>query len=155
MATTRGFPVPPPVLALLALSAQRALTRDAQPSAARRLLGGALAAGSAATALSGSHAFRRQGTTVNPIKLGASTALVTDGPFAHTRNPMYVGLTGVLVAHALTRGSWRALLPAVAFVAVIDRLQIPPEEASMASLFGDEYAAYRARVPRWVALPGG
>ena len=93
--------------------------------------------------------FRRRGTTVNPIKLGGSTELVVDGPFSVTRNPMYVGMAGVLTGHALWRGP-AAALPVLAWVAVIDRLQIPPEEASMAEHFGGQYAAYRDTVPRWL-----
>jgi len=152
--TTQGFLVPPPLVALTAALAQRALSSEPTPSAARRLA--ALAVGAAAVGMLGAAAggFRRRGTTVNPIKLGGSTTLVADGPFALTRNPMYVGLTGVLVAHALWRGSVLALLPAAAFVTVIDRLQIPPEEQSMTELFGAEYVAYRAQVPRWLGPLG-
>ena len=149
MATTRGFPVPPPVLGLTAALAQRALVRHAAPSGARR--GVAALVGAASVALMGTAAstFRRRGTTVNPMKLGDSTELVVDGPFSLTRNPMYVGMAGVLTAHALWRGP-AAALPLLAWVTVIDRLQIPPEEASMSELFGGQYAAYRDAVPRWV-----
>ena len=78
--------------------------------------------------------------------------LVTDGPNALTRNPMYVGMAGVLTAHALVRRGWLPVLPLAAFVAVIDRTQIRPEEAALRELFGEKYDAYCARVPRW--LPG-
>lgn len=152
--TSRGFPVPPPVLALTAALAQRAMSPPPSAGRVRLAAAGALVGASAGTSLGGARTFRRRGTTVNPVKLGESTALVTEGPFSYTRNPMYVGLAGVLVAHALARGSVRALLPAAAFVAVIDRMQIPPEEASMAALFGAEYDAYRARVPRWLGPRG-
>ena len=76
--------------------------------------------------------------------------LVTSGPTAVTRNPMYVGMAGVLVAHAVLRGSWRALLPVAAFMAVMDRVQIPPEEQALAAHFGADYTAYRNQVPRWL-----
>jgi protein-S-isoprenylcysteine O-methyltransferase Ste14 len=152
--SSHGFPVPPPALALAAAVAQRAVSPDPSFSRLRLAGAGTLAVAAAALALSGSRAFGRRGTTVNPLTLGRSTALVTEGPFARTRNPMYVGMAGVLLANALARGSSRALLPVAAFVTVIDRLQIPPEEASMAQLFGDEFAAYRARVPRWLVRRG-
>ncbi|QIK67466.1 isoprenylcysteine carboxylmethyltransferase family protein [Nocardioides sp. HDW12B] len=148
--TTRGFPVPPPVLGLAAALAQRALVPRPRPSAPRRAVAVAVAAASAGLAGSAAGGFRRRGTTVNPIRLGESTELVVDGPFAHTRNPMYVGMAGVLTAHAVWRGRPAAALPLLAWVAVIDNLQIPPEEASMAELFGDRYASYRSTVPRWV-----
>ncbi len=78
--------------------------------------------------------------------------LVTDGPFAHTRNPMYVGLTGILLGHAAARRSHVALLPIAGFLAVVDRLQISAEERALSATFGAEYDAYRARVPRWFGL---
>lgn len=148
--TTRGFPVPPPVLGMAAALAQRALVPRARPSRARGVVAVGLAAASAGLAGSAAGGFRRRGTTVNPVKLGDSTDLVVDGPFAHTRNPMYVGMAGVLAAHAVWRGHPTAALPLLAWVAVIDGLQIPPEEASMLELFGDRYSTYRSTVPRWV-----
>jgi protein-S-isoprenylcysteine O-methyltransferase Ste14 len=78
--------------------------------------------------------------------------LITTGSNSITRNPMYVGLTGLLVAHAIGHGSWKALLPAAAFVAVIDRVQIEAEESALVEKFGPDYEAYRAATPRWVGL---
>lgn len=152
--TTRGLPVPPPALALGAALVQRRLSPETTPSVARRGAALVLAGAGLATAMRAHRGFVSRGTTDNPVKLGRSTALVTDGPFGVTRNPMYVGLTGVLVSHALWRGSVRALLPVAAVVATLDRLQIPLEERSMAELFGADYAAYRERVPRWVGPVG-
>jgi protein-S-isoprenylcysteine O-methyltransferase Ste14 len=65
---------------------------------------------------------------------------------------MYVGLAGVLVANALRLGAWQALLPVAAFVAVIDRLQIPAEESALLANFGADFEVYRASVPRWLGL---
>ena len=63
---------------------------------------------------------------------------------------MYVGLSGLLVAHAVWRGSWAALLPLAGFVAFIDRIQVQAEETALLEKFGAEYDAYRAATPRWV-----
>lgn len=76
--------------------------------------------------------------------------LVTTGANAVSRNPMYVGMAGLLVANALRRGSWTALLPVVAFTLVIDRVQIAAEEAALLAHFGADYEAYLAAVPRWI-----
>jgi hypothetical protein len=59
-------------------------------------------------------------------------------------------MAGVLVAHALWRGSWRALLPVAGFVAYIDRVQVAAEERALHERFGAEYDAYVAAVPRWL-----
>jgi protein-S-isoprenylcysteine O-methyltransferase Ste14 len=67
-----------------------------------------------------------------------------------SRNPMYVGLAGLLVANAVRLGAWKALVPVAAFALVIDRLQIPAEESALLANFGADYEAYRATVPRWL-----
>ena len=76
--------------------------------------------------------------------------LVTTGVNAVSRNPMYVGMAGLLVANAVRRASWRALLPAAVFTIVIDRWQIAAEEPALLANFGADYEAYRASVPRWL-----
>lgn len=109
----------------------------------------------AAIALAGSAAarFHRAGTTVDPFAPERATVLVTTGANSVTRNPMYVGLTALLVSQAIRRRSWLALVPVVAFVLVIDRRQIASEEAALRSTFGAAYEAYCERVPRWLG-PG-
>jgi protein-S-isoprenylcysteine O-methyltransferase Ste14 len=142
---------PPPVLALAAALAQRALTRGAQPpGAARSAVAGATAAASAVLAGAAAKQFRRRGTTVDPFEPERASVLVTTGANAVSRNPMYVGMAGLLVANAVRRGSWRAFLPAAAFVLVIDRVQIAAEEEALQRRFGADYEAYRAAVPRWL-----
>ena len=143
--------VPPPVIALTAALVQRSLARDAGPApAARRAAAAATAAGSAALMGTAMREFRRAGTTVDPLHPERASSLVDSGPFRVTRNPRYVGMAGLLAAHATVRGRWRTVVPVLGFVLLIDRVQIPPEEAAMASLFEDDYDAYRSRVRRWL-----
>jgi protein-S-isoprenylcysteine O-methyltransferase Ste14 len=142
---------PPPLLASLAGLAQRALTKGAPPpSAVRAVAATAITAASIGLAAASGREFRARGTTVEPFDPSRSTVLVTTGVNAVTRNPMYVGMAGVLVANAIRRGSWAALLPVAVFAVVIDRLQIAAEERALADNFGGEYDAYRASVPRWL-----
>ena len=75
---------------------------------------------------------------------------MVSGANSVTRNPMYVGMAGLLVANAIRLRDWRALLPFAAFVGAIDRFQIAAEEKALAEKFGADYAAYRSAVPRWV-----
>lgn len=96
--------------------------------------------------------FRRSGTTIEPFQPDRASVLVTNGANAVSRNPMYVGLAGMLVAHGVWRGSWVTLLPLAGFVVFIDRVQIQAEEAALLEKFGAEYDAYRAAAPRWIAL---
>ncbi len=91
-----------------------------------------------------------QQTTVNPYK--AASNLVTRGPFAYSRNPIYVsdwfvygGVT--LLLHTV----WPLLfLPLVWLVMRFG--VIAHEEAHLEAKFGEEYRAYKARVPRWLSL---
>jgi len=94
--------------------------------------------------------FRRSGTTLEPFHPDHASVLVTTGANSISRNPMYVGLAGLLVANAIWRGSWAALAPVAGFVVLIDRLQIKAEESALLQEFGAEYEAYRAISPRWL-----
>lgn len=147
----RGMPhVPPPLIALAAAGAQRLLAPTAPAGTARRVVAGAVATGSAALAGTTARRFRVAGTTLDPGKPALASTLVTDGANTLTRNPMYVGLAGLLVAHAVARGGWPTWLPVAGFVTVIDRLQIPSEEEALRARFGQAYDDYCASVRRWL-----
>ena len=94
--------------------------------------------------------FRRSGTTVEPFHPDHASVLVTTGPNSMSRNPMYAGMAGLLLAHAIWRDSWVALAPLAGFVLLIDRLQIESEESALLAKFGVEYEAYCAATPRWL-----
>jgi protein-S-isoprenylcysteine O-methyltransferase Ste14 len=94
------------------------------------------------------HQFKRYQTTVKPFE--QSTALVTAFPFSVSRNPMYLGITLMLVGIAFLFGSVSTLLPALAFAILMDRRFISVEERMLAEKFGKEWNAYRARVRRWL-----
>lgn len=79
----------------------------------------------------------------------AATALVTTGPFAWSRNPIYLGntiaMTGAAIAFA---NPW--FLPAAMLAAVaVTQLAIRREEAHLATLFGAAWDAYSQRTARW------
>ena len=142
---------PPPLLAIAAALSQSALTKGAhRPRASRATVAFAIAAASGVLAGSAAGQFRRRGTTLEPFNPALASVLVTTGANSVSRNPMYVGLAGLLVANSVRLGSWKALLPAAAFTIVVDRLQIAAEESALLSNFGADYEAYRAAVPRWL-----
>ncbi len=92
--------------------------------------------------------FARVGTNIIPLT--PSSALVTDGVFAYTRNPMYLGMFMTLagVAIVLDR-AWPWLVPVVFFFVIRLRF-VRHEEHLMETTFGEAYRAYRARVRRFV-----
>src|SRR3712207_1283269 len=97
--------IPPPLIALAAAAGQRSLTRQATPpGTARKTSAAVTAATSVGLLATASQRFRASGTTVDPLHPERASALVSSGPFAITRNPMYVGMAGLLVAHAVLRG---------------------------------------------------
>lgn len=93
--------------------------------------------------------FRRSDTTIDPVRPNDATSLVVSGPFRYTRNPMYVGLTIVLVGWCVALASAWGLAGALVFALFITRFQILPEEKVMRAKFGAEYDAYAQRVRRW------
>jgi len=92
--------------------------------------------------------FKRNKTTVKPYL--KPTALMTSGVFRFTRNPMYLGMTLILLGVSICVGSLTAFVPAVVFFFISERNFIPLEEASMEAAFGDSYLAYKQRVRRWL-----
>jgi protein-S-isoprenylcysteine O-methyltransferase Ste14 len=92
--------------------------------------------------------FQARDTTRKPW--GEPTQFVVQPPFTWTRNPMYLGLTIVLLGCAVFFSSITMLLAPAVFFVVIDRMVIPREEETMERLFGKDYVAYKERVRRWV-----
>jgi protein-S-isoprenylcysteine O-methyltransferase Ste14 len=99
-------------------------------------------------AVQGSRLFARAGTNIIPFS--ESTALVTNGVFAFSRNPMYSGMLLALAGVALLVNSVLAAVVIVPFYLVIRYFFIRHEEKLMEATFGEEYLAYRNRVRRWV-----
>lgn len=69
---------------------------------------------------------------------------------AMVRNPMYIGVTLVLLGYAAFLAHPLALLVVVVFPAYIQAFQIAPEERALDRLFGEAYARYKEGVPRWL-----
>jgi len=144
--------VPPPVVGAcvgaLMLGAAWAL-----PVFAMRvpwLLAAVLGAAGVLVSVIGVLQFRRARTTVNPLKPAEASTLVTGGIYRWTRNPMYLGMALALAGWGLYLGNFGALALVGVFVMYIDRYQIDPEERALMGRFGDEFAAYRRRVRRWL-----
>lgn len=81
--------------------------------------------------------------------------LVTDGMFAHSRNPLYVGnllmLLGYLVIH---NSPWVYALGGVFFLSAYHAI-VAAEENFLSNKFGPGYDAYCRDVPRWWVRFGG
>ena len=92
--------------------------------------------------------FARHGTTVKPH--GPSSAVVTDGAFSLSRNPMYFGMLLVLTGEWILLGSMSPVVIIPLHAVIMTKLFIEMEETKMERLLGQEYLDYKSRVRRWI-----
>ena len=84
------------------------------------------------------------------IHTGATTAVLVNGPFRISRNPIYAGALVTYVGVAVAANSIAALaLFPVAFL-LMRYAAIGPEERYLEAKFGEEYRGYSSRVRRWL-----
>ena len=113
-----------------------------------RTFGAAVAGVSVLLAIWAVSTFGRRGTTANPA--GGTTALVSEGPYRFSRNPMYIGLVLLTTGAALFFDSLWPLLFLPFVVLVVRANVILPEERYLEAKFGQPYRDYKARVRRWI-----
>ena len=94
--------------------------------------------------------FRRAGTSVHPLRLEQNRALVTDGIYRFTRNPMYLGMLLMLTGFAVRLGSLTPFMLLPIYILILQRIQITHEERFLAAQYGGAYQDYRSRVRRWL-----
>jgi protein-S-isoprenylcysteine O-methyltransferase Ste14 len=111
-------------------------------------LGTALTAAGFAVMMWAWVSFRRAKTAVCPTS--ASSALVTTGVYRVTRNPMYLGMLGMLCGAAFFLGDLPAFLAPVAFFLVIDKVFIPYEEEDLRGTFRAAYEQFVEHTRRWL-----
>ena len=147
---TKLVHIPPPVVALILLALSHGLAcllpysfDLSQPILAFLFM----ILGLAVVLWAGDH-FRKKRTALVPA--GEPKALVTDGPYRWSRNPMYLGIVLGLTGIVFLVGSPAFLLAPAGFYLIIDRIFIPYEEAKLERRFGSAYAELKRRVPRWL-----
>jgi protein-S-isoprenylcysteine O-methyltransferase Ste14 len=93
--------------------------------------------------------FVREGRGT-PVPAAPPDYLVVTGFYRHVRNPMYVGIVLVLAGEVLWCGSLPLLLYAFGFAPSFHLWVTRVEEPGLARRYGEPYARYAARVPRWI-----
>jgi protein-S-isoprenylcysteine O-methyltransferase Ste14 len=117
------------------------------PAMPARVLGVVVIIAAGALAVWAKRVMDAAGTHIHPWQ--PTSALVTTGPFAHTRNPLYTALCLLhLGIGLLVGGIWPVALTFVLLLA-LDRLIVVREERYLTRLIGEPYVDYRRRVPRW------
>ena len=85
---------------------------------------------------------------------------MTSGPYAHTRNPLYVGNLLMTAGFVVLAHAWMPWMLAAVLAAFVVQYGfiVHVEEARLREIFGAPYEAYRAHVPRfgvrWRRWPG-
>jgi protein-S-isoprenylcysteine O-methyltransferase Ste14 len=110
--------------------------------------GGLLIAAGLLIGLSAMGLFRKVGTDVKPWK--TTSAIVADGVYRFTRNPMYLGMAMLYSGFAFALSSLGAFFILPILILIIRTQVIAREERYLESKFGDEYRTYKARVRRWI-----
>ena len=152
---TAGVVLPPPLVYLggIALGLAFDWLLDLPPLPERDAAGGfwlGVAIGVCGLLLvlwAGGH-FVRAGTPLPPHR--PTSALVSEGPYRRSRNPIYLGMALIYIGVVCATASTGVLLLFPAVIAVMEFGVIRREERYLEGKFGDSYRAYKARVRRWL-----
>lgn len=94
--------------------------------------------------------LRKAGTNIDVRK--PTTAVVTDGIYRYTRNPIYVSMVLLMIAiSVLVSNIWIFVL-SPAFAIVMQKGVIEREERYLEKKFGTEYTDYKKRTRRWILI---
>jgi protein-S-isoprenylcysteine O-methyltransferase Ste14 len=147
-----GMALPPPILLaiclIVGLVVQTTLIGPIQFSVVRLILGGIVAVLSLGIIISSGRRFRRAGTPVRPV--APTTTIVASGPYKFSRNPMYLGMAGILASGAIITASYALVLSTVVFIIGVHFGVILREERYLENLHGATYMKYKSAVRRWI-----
>lgn len=93
--------------------------------------------------------FKHLETTINPLQPAQASKLATIGPFQYTRNPMYLGMSIMLLGFGIIFGAKLTIFIIALFALYITFFQIMPEERAMNEKFTD-WKNYSSKVRRWL-----
>jgi len=92
--------------------------------------------------------FRKSSTPVRPVS--PATAVVAVGPYRISRNPMYLGMVGMVCGAGMITGNHIFLPVVLALGAALHFGAVLPEERYLRRLFPAEFASYANSVRRWL-----
>ena len=76
--------------------------------------------------------------------------LITAGPYSVVRNPIYLGMFGMLLATGLVYSRWWNFLGAIVFFLIGNQMRIRAEEKLLRETFGSQFDDYARRVPAFL-----
>ena len=147
-----GVIAPPPLIFIgflvLGWGADLIWPADFLSAPLQYVLGGALFVLGMALAVVCISGFRRSGTEYQTHK--PASALVTDGPYQYSRNPIYIALSLAHLGIAVAADSAWMMAMLVPALAVVRYGVIAREERYLEAKFGDDYRQFLATVRRWL-----
>lgn len=118
------------------------------PGNIARMIGVALGIVAIIFSLAAATQFWRAKTPMMPYK--ATSAIIDSGPFAISRNPLYLAMTVGYVAVSLFFNTAWPLFVLPLVLVVMYRGVIAREELYLEQKFGERYVQYMTRVRRWI-----
>lgn len=144
--------IPPPLIFFGFMSAAIFVQREYPVLLPRfvflEIVGGLLMLASIVIAALAWQRFRKADTHVEPWK--PTSAIVADGVFSFSRNPMYVAMSLFVFSFGLIQGEILVMLSVIPAAVTVYFVAIKKEEAYLGRKFGDEYLDYKKKVRRWV-----
>jgi len=86
------------------------------------------------------------------VRLSEDHVLISDGPYGFIRHPMYLGIQVAAFGGIFLYRNWTFVFLFSNFLFLIFRAQ--REEEALALEFGEQWEAYRRRIPAWIPKLG-
>lgn len=147
-----GVVFPPPFIfigcLLIGFVADFIQPASMMPDSVQYPAGGLLIVLGVALVVSSFRQFRKHGTNIRPDR--PVTAIVSEGPFRFTRNPIYLSLALLYLGISIAADSPWGVGMVIPALLIINFLVIPREERYLERTFGEEYLRYKSSVRRWL-----
>ncbi len=147
-----GMVLPPPIIfglaAIVGVTAHLLMLGAFALSGVRSLVGGVIIVFSMLIVGVCGRLFIKAGTPVRPVS--PTTSVVRSGPYQFSRNPMYVGMAGMLTGLAVLLGSPVVVFMLVIAIVVVHFGVVLPEERYLETRLGEVYVEYKRSVRRWL-----
>ena len=144
--------IPPPIVALV-FGFLINYTKDIFPEihiGMEKILGSVVIISGLIMIASAIALFKKNKTTVTPLNPSKSTKLVIKGIYKYSRNPMYLGLSFLLLGVSIILNPIGGFVFIPLFILYLNLFQIIPEENAMSDLFEQEFLEYKKTVRRWI-----
>jgi protein-S-isoprenylcysteine O-methyltransferase Ste14 len=150
-----GVIAPPPLIYMgglaIGLLLHRLIPLKNLPHSARGMelaLGSSCIGAGLLVGLAGFRQMRLANTNINPTQ--PTNAIVSDGPFRFTRNPLYLGMASLYLGITFLANSVWPMLILPVVLGLMNFGVIEREERYLERKFGAQYVAYKQRVRRWL-----